>query len=156
MSNIIKFKRSEVSGAIPDASSLAVGEIAINLADQKIYSKDSSGNVVELSPSTGGGGGSGNSFTTIAVSGQSSVLADSTTDVLTLAAEGVLGIRTNALSDTITFTTNKTFPFTKSDGNSSNIPLYTEASALASSLDTVYLPFTKYDGSSVTTLKLTA
>ena len=104
----------------------------------------------------GGGGGSGNSFTTIAVSGQSSVLADSATDTLTLAAAGVLSITTNATTDTITITTNKSFPFTKYDGNASNIPLYTEASALATNLDTVYLPFAKSDGSSVTTLKLTA
>ena len=156
MSNVIKFKRSETAGLVPDPSALAVGEIAINLTDQKIYSKNSSGVVVELSPSTGGAGGSGNSFTNIAVSGQTTVQADSTTDTLTLAVEGVLGIRTNANTDTITFTTNKTFPFIKSTGVSSNIPLYTEASTLAASLDTVYLPFTKYDGSSVTTLKLTA
>jgi hypothetical protein len=103
-----------------------------------------------------GGGGSGNSFTTIAVDGQSSVLADSTTDTLTLVAAGVLSITTNATTDTITITTNKSFPFTKYDGNASNIPLYTEASALATNLDTVYLPFAKSDGSSVTTLKLTA
>jgi hypothetical protein len=103
-----------------------------------------------------GGGGSGNSFTTIAVDGQSSVLADSTTDTLTLVAAGVLSITTNATTDTITITTNKSFPFTKYDGNASNIPLYTEASALATNLDTVYLPFIKSNGSSVTTLKLTA
>jgi hypothetical protein len=104
----------------------------------------------------GGGGGSGNSFTTIAVSGQSSVLADSATDTLTLAAAGVIGVITSPSTDTITFTTNKSFPFTKYDGNASNIPLFTEASALATSLDTVYLPFAKSDGTSVTTLKLTA
>lgn len=156
MSNVIRIKRSETAGAIPAAESLAVGELAINLADQKIYSKDSLNNVIELAPPSGGGGGSGNSFTTIAVSGQSSVLADSSTDTLTLASEGVLGIRTNASTDTITFTTNKTFPFLKSDGNASNIPLYTEASELSASLDTVYLPFTKSDGTEVNTLKLTA
>jgi hypothetical protein len=105
---------------------------------------------------SGGSGGSGNSFTTIAVSGQSNVLADSATDTLTLAAAGVLSITTNATTDTITITTNKSFPFTKYDGNASNIPLYTEASALATNLDTVYLPFAKSDGTSVTTLKLTA
>jgi hypothetical protein len=103
-----------------------------------------------------GGGGSGNSFTTIAVAGQSSVLADSATDTLTLAVTGVLSISTNATTDTITITTNKSFPFTKYDGNASNIPLYTEASALATNLDTVYLPFVKSNGTSVTTLKLTA
>jgi hypothetical protein len=102
------------------------------------------------------GGSSGNSFETIAVSGQSSVVADSSTDTLTLAADGVIGIITSPSTDTITFTTNKSFPFTKYDGNASNIPLFTEASALATSLDTVYLPFAKSDGTSVTTLKLTA
>jgi len=102
------------------------------------------------------GGSSGNSFETIAVSGQSSVVADSSTDTLTLAAAGVIGIITSPSTDTITFTTNKSFPFTKYDGNASNIPLFTEASALATSLDTVYLPFAKSDGTSVTTLKLTA
>jgi hypothetical protein len=102
-----------------------------------------------------GGGGSGNSFTTIAVAGQSSVLADSTTDTLTIVAGGVLSITTNATTDTITITTNKSFPFIKYDGNASNIPLFTEASALANNLDTVYLPFVKSNGASVTTLKLT-
>ena len=105
---------------------------------------------------SGGSGGSGNSFTTIAVAGQSNVLADSGSDTLTLAVNGVIGITTTPSTDTITFTTNKSFPFTKYDGNASNIPLYTEASALATSLDTVYLPFAKSDGTSVTTLKLTA
>ena len=101
-------------------------------------------------------GGAGNSFSTIAVSGQSSVLADSSADTLTLDTGGLIGIITNASTDTITFTTNKSFPFTKYDGSASNIPLFTEASALASSLDTVFLPFIKTDGTSVTTLKLTA
>jgi hypothetical protein len=104
-----------------------------------------------------GGGGSGNSFTTIAVAGQSSVLADNTTDTLTLVASGVIGISTNATTDTITIGTAASFfPFTKYDGNASNIPLYTEMTTLQNSLDTVFLPFIKSDGSSVTTLKLTA
>ena len=103
------------------------------------------------------GGGSGNSFTTIAVSGQSSVLADSSTDTLTLVAGGVLSITTNATTDTITIGTAASFfPFIKYDGNASNIPLYTEMTTLQNSLDTVFLPFIKSDGSSVTTLKLTA
>jgi hypothetical protein len=116
----------------------------------------STGTGVYWTTPAAGAGGTGNSFTTIAVSGQSSVLADSATDTLTLAAAGVIGVITSPSTDTITFTTNKSFPFTKYDGNASNIPLFTEASALATSLDTVYLPFAKSDGTSVTTLKLTA
>jgi hypothetical protein len=46
MSNVIKLKRSEVANAVPLAADLAVGEVAFNSADKKIYSKDSVGNVV--------------------------------------------------------------------------------------------------------------
>ena len=53
--------------------------------------------------STGGGGGSQNVFSTIAVSGQNSVVADSTTDTLTLVAGSNMTITTNDSSDTITF-----------------------------------------------------
>ena len=53
--------------------------------------------------STGGGGGSQNLFSTIAVSGQNNVVADSTTDTLTLVAGSNMTITTNDSSDTITF-----------------------------------------------------
>lgn len=49
-----------------------------------------------------GGGASGNSFTTIAVAGQSNVVADSATDTLTLTAGTGIAITTNASTDTIT------------------------------------------------------
>lgn len=51
---------------------------------------------------TGGGGGSSNSFETISVSGQDNVVADSSTDTLTLAAGTSISITTNKTSDTIT------------------------------------------------------
>ena len=64
---------------------------------------DGSGN---LSFSTiSGGGGSQNLFQTIAVSGQSNVIADSTTDTLTLAGGSGVTITTNASTDTITIAT---------------------------------------------------
>lgn len=46
MSNVIKLKRSEVASVVPLAADLAVGEVAVNLADKKIYTKDSGGSVV--------------------------------------------------------------------------------------------------------------
>jgi len=49
-------------------------------------------------------GGSSNSFETIAVAGQSSVVADSGTDTLTLSAGTGITITTNASTDTITIT----------------------------------------------------
>jgi len=57
-----------------------------------------------LSFSTVSGGGSQNVFSTIAVSGQSDVVADSTTDTLTLAAGTGITLTTNASTDTITIT----------------------------------------------------
>jgi plastocyanin len=50
------------------------------------------------------GGTASNSFATIAVSGQSSVVADSTTDTLTLVAGTGISITTNASTDAITIT----------------------------------------------------
>jgi hypothetical protein len=53
MANRLILKRSSVAGKIPLANDLSVGEIAVNLADAKLYSKDAGGNVI----SVGGGGG---------------------------------------------------------------------------------------------------
>ena len=53
--------------------------------------------------SGGGGEANENSFETISVAGQSDVVADTTTDTLTLAAGSNVTITTNASTDTITF-----------------------------------------------------
>ena len=55
MANTIIIKKSSVVGKVPLATDLQVGELAVNLADQKIYSKNAGGTVVQL----GGGSGSG-------------------------------------------------------------------------------------------------
>jgi hypothetical protein len=57
-----------------------------------------------LSFSTVSGGGSQNLFSTIAVSGQSDIVADSTTDTLTVAAGSGISLTTNASTDTLTIT----------------------------------------------------
>lgn len=54
--------------------------------------------------SSGSGGSASDSFKTIAVSGQSSVVADSSTDTLTLVAGTGISLSTNATTDTITIT----------------------------------------------------
>ena len=53
MSTVILPKRSETALSIPSAGSLAVGELAMNLADGKFYSKTTGGSVIEM-----GGAGS--------------------------------------------------------------------------------------------------
>ena len=101
---------------------------------------------------SGGGGGSGNSFTNIAVSGQSTVQADSSTDTLTLVGAGLNTITTDATTDTITIGTPTGIPFVKEDGTSTSLNLSLEAGTLSTAVQNLYIPFTKEDGSSVTTL----
>jgi len=50
MATKIIHKKSSTSGSVPAASSLEPGELALNLADQKLYSKKTDGTVVEMSP----------------------------------------------------------------------------------------------------------
>ena len=45
---IIKPKRTSTSGNTPTTSDIAVGEIAINLADKIIYVRDTSDNILDL------------------------------------------------------------------------------------------------------------
>ena len=48
MATVIKPKRSEIALSIPAAGSLAVGEIAMNITDGKLYTKNSGGTVKEV------------------------------------------------------------------------------------------------------------
>jgi hypothetical protein len=52
MANTIIQKRSDVAGARPIAAQLAVGEIAVNTADGKAYTRTEAGAVVELTEAT--------------------------------------------------------------------------------------------------------
>ena len=48
MANTIIMKKSSTGGAVPAAGSLQPGELAVNLADKKIYSKTTGGTVIEV------------------------------------------------------------------------------------------------------------
>jgi len=50
----IRPKRSEIASSVPSSGDLEVGEVAINSADQKIYTKKSDGTVVEVANASGG------------------------------------------------------------------------------------------------------
>lgn len=50
----VQLYRSSTPGATPSAVNLADGELALNTADEKLFFKNSSGNVAEI----GGGGAS--------------------------------------------------------------------------------------------------
>lgn len=49
MGTKIQLKRTSVPGKVPLSSDIDVGELAINLADKLIYSKDASGSVFPIS-----------------------------------------------------------------------------------------------------------
>ena len=68
----------------------------------------------------GGGGGSTDAFKTIAVAGQTDVIADSSTDTLTLVAGSGMSLSTNAPADSITFVNDHTTFSSLSDTNISS------------------------------------
>jgi hypothetical protein len=45
---VLKVKRTTVAGRIPTANQVATGELALNLADRRLYSKDHLGEVFRL------------------------------------------------------------------------------------------------------------
>jgi len=57
MPNIFKPKRSTTANLIPNTSNLADGELAVNIADQKIYVR-SGGSIVTVADVGGGEGDS--------------------------------------------------------------------------------------------------
>jgi plastocyanin len=83
--------------------------------------------------STASGGATSDSFATIAVAGQSSVVADSGTDTLTLVAGTGISITTNASTDTITITNSVSAGATAFTGLS-------DVSAAGLTVDEFYLP----------------
>ena len=78
-------------------------------------------------------GGAANAFSTLAVSGQSNVVADATTDTLTLVAGTGMTLTTDASADSITFASagggGGTLPFTEFDGSTDDIVLSSTATA---------------------------
>ena len=53
MAIVIKPKKSETGSAVPGTSDLALGEMAVNTVDQKLYVRNSGGTVVEVAISAG-------------------------------------------------------------------------------------------------------
>jgi len=144
VSTVIKLKRGTT---IPTTGNIESGEVAVDTSAQKLYINDS-GVIKEI-----GGGSSSNSFTNILLSDSTTVAADSSTDTLTLANAGLIAITGNSATDTITISTVSTaaITFTKANGDSSNISLQTSGS-IADVITSLHIPFTKQNGTSVTTL----
>ena len=52
MANVIKPKRSATANNVPGTSDITNGEIAVNLADKKLYVRDTGSNILELTTRT--------------------------------------------------------------------------------------------------------
>jgi len=148
MATVIKLKRGT---ATPTTSNIVNGEVAIDTSAQKFYINDN-GTIKEIGG--GSGGGSGNSFTTISVSGQSDISADSSTDTLTVVGGGLNVVTTDASTDTLTVGTSSGITFVKRNGTSTYIDPSTTGSTLGTAVTSLYIPFTTRGGTSKTTLVL--
>ena len=92
MATVIKPKRSETALSIPSSSSLAVGEIAMNVTDGKFYTKTSGGTVKEM-------GGAGSVTLNDVVTNGATAGSDITLDGANLIFEGY---QANAYETTLT------------------------------------------------------
>ena len=73
MTTVIKPKRSETELQIPSSGALAVGELAMNVADGKFYTKTSTGTVKEIG---GAGAVTLNSVTTAGATTTNDIIMD--------------------------------------------------------------------------------
>ena len=103
MATVIKLKRSTTADSVPTTSDLADGEVAINIADQKIY-VNNGGTIVEVANADGSAGNAG-SFTTLTASGATTLdgavtLGNATADDITVSGR----IATHSSQGKISFT----------------------------------------------------
>jgi hypothetical protein len=85
---LMKFKRSAVPAKVPSIADLALGELAINTYDGKLYLKKDNGTQSVVEIGAGGGGGSG---TVTSVSGTGSVSGLTLTGTVTTSGSLTLG-----------------------------------------------------------------
>ena len=91
-------------GSAPSTPAGGYGALYIKSSDSKIYFKNDGGTEFNLTEGQSEGGEANqNAFASIAVSGQSTVVADGETDTLTLVGGSNIAITTAAGSDTVTF-----------------------------------------------------
>jgi hypothetical protein len=95
MSTIVQIKRSETASAIPTAGQLAVGEIALNLTDKKLFSKKADGTVVTIGGVEVNDGAATASVATISFADT----AFSDFDVDTTTSPGTAIVRLNQITD---------------------------------------------------------
>lgn len=95
MATVVQIKRSEATGDAPVAGDLAVGELAVNLTDKKIFSKKTDGTVVTLGGVEVNDGGAATSVATISFA--DTAFSDFNVDTTT--SPGTAIVRLNQLTD---------------------------------------------------------
>ena len=128
MATVIKIKTGT---ATPTTSDITDREVAIDKTAQKFYINDG-GTIKEIA----GAAAQGNAFANIAVSGQVTVEADTTTDTLTIVGTGLNSISTDASNDSITIGTSRGINFTKRDGTATFIDPSSNATTLGTTINT--------------------
>ena len=114
MATKIVTKNSSTAGSAPSASDLVQGELAVNVADKRLYTEDNAGNIVELgtNPSTidinggtidgtviGAASASTGAFTTLSASG---VFTGASLDISgDIDVSGKVGIGTSSPAETL-------------------------------------------------------
>jgi hypothetical protein len=93
-STIVQIKRSETGGAAPTGADLAVGELAVNLTDKKIFSKKADGTVVSLGGVAVNDGGANTGVSTISFA--DTIFGDFVVDTTTTPGVAVVRLNQNA------------------------------------------------------------
>ena len=94
MSTVVQLKRSESAGSIPTVNDIAVGELAVNLEDQKIFSKKTDGTVVSLGGVAVNDGGANTGVATISFA--DTIFGDFVVDTTTTPGVAVVRLNQNA------------------------------------------------------------
>lgn len=113
MASPVILKRSAVASKVPLTTDLALGEIAINTYDGKLFIKKDNGTASIVEIGAGGGGGGATNLSLSANSSTITVLSDTGTDAVVHAANsttaGVLTAETQTISGIKTFNANTIF-----------------------------------------------
>ena len=98
------FSTIAVAGQTNVVASSATDVLTLVAGNNITITTNAGTDTLTISSAGGEGGAASNSFSTIAVAGQTNVVADSATDTLTLTAGSGISITTNALTDAIIIT----------------------------------------------------
>jgi hypothetical protein len=102
------FSTIAVAGQSDVVADLKTDTLNLVAGSNVTITTNASTDTITISSTGGGGGGGSNTFSTISVSGQPDIIADSTSDTLTFVAGANVTLTTNATTDAITIASTTT------------------------------------------------